>query len=433
MKKNILRNINSYFILVLLMPNIFFSQSSVDIKKLSSNYALKASREVFKKDLENKVNYVFRLQLVRANEPEWISAFREVGLMKYRSDNVHAGLVKASGYSHSSSVKFQRAFVEVILSLYPDEFIEIIDSLFKTTNDPTLFSYCVNYFSNNPKSNYSNKYFLEQIKTRFPNWESVPQLKFLNYYLLNENPGTPSLTELLSHNFQDGKTIIYSFHRKNRIYPGITIIKKPDGSFVQNPDSSIFYVEQLALSSSGLPGYLSQGNTPQGIFSIVGFYVSPTPSIGPTPNVLTRIPYEVDINLFYHNEVESINWLIKDYQNLLPESWKEYLPIYEAFYAGKTGRRKIVMHGSVDDLNFYADEPYYPLTPSKGCLTTKEVWSEKTGKFIESDQVKLMNAFFSTGQLKGFLVVIDIDDKKEPVSIDEILPFLTSIETMGND
>lgn len=430
MKKNISKYMNRYFILALLIPNIFFSQSNVDIKKLSSDYALKASRDEFKIDLGNKVNYLFRLQLDRTSEAEWISTFREIGLMKYRSDKVHDRLVKASGYSHSSSIKFQRALVEVILSLYSNEFMETVDSLFKTTNDATLFSYCVNYFSINPKSNYTNKYFLEQIKIRFPNWESIPQLKFLKYYLLNEKPGTPSLTDLLSYNVQDGKTIIYSLHRKDRKYPGITIIKKPDGSFVQNPDSSIFYVEQLALSSSGLPGYLSQGNSPQGIFSIVGFYVSPTPSIGPTPNVLTRIPYEVDIDLFYHGKVESINWLIKDYQNLLPKSWQEYLPIYEAFYAGKTGRRKIVMHGSVDDLNFYKNEPYSPLTPSKGCLTTKEVWSEKTGKSIESDQAKLMNAFFSTGQLKGFLVVLDIDDKKIPVSIDEILPFLTPIQTL---
>jgi hypothetical protein len=98
--------------------------------------------------------------------------------------------------------------------------------------------------------------------------------------------------------------------------------------------------------------------------------------------------------------------------------------MYEAYYAGLTGRRKIVMHGSVDDLSFYDKLPYAPLTPSKGCLTTTEVWSDSTGMNIRSDQAKLMNAFFSTGQIYGFLVVIDIDDKKEAVQINEVLPFI---------
>ena len=82
------------------------------------------------------------------------------------------------------------------------------------------------------------------------------------------------------------------------------------------------------------------------------------------------------------------------------------------------------MHGSVDDLNFYKNEPYFPLTPSKGCLTTKEIWSDETGMNIESEQTKLMNAFFSTGELEGFLVVVDINDKEANVTIEEILPFL---------
>ncbi len=82
------------------------------------------------------------------------------------------------------------------------------------------------------------------------------------------------------------------------------------------------------------------------------------------------------------------------------------------------------MHGSVDDLSFYDTLPYFPLTPSKGCLTTIEIWSDSTGKNIRSSQAKLINAFFSTGELRGFLVVININDKKEAVKIEDVLPFI---------
>jgi hypothetical protein len=375
----------------------------------------------FKDELNTKIKSIFSRKLNYNSEAAWQSLFKEVGLMLVRTEDIHSAISKASKYAPNSSLKFKRSLAEVIITLYPSEFEATIDTLFINTNDPTLFSYCVQYYL---KSDLKNSdYLLSETKKRFPNWESIPQLSFLVFYLNNTNSETPPLQDILSNKFIDGKTIIYTFQRKDRTYPGITIIKKPNGEFVKDKNDSIFYVQQMALSVTNLPGYLSQGNTPQGIFSVVGYYNSPTPSIGPTAAVLTRIPYEVPTKLWFHKTVTG-KWNKKDYANLLPESWKDYLPIYEAYYAGLTGRRKIVMHGSVDDLSFYDNLPYAPLTPSKGCLTTTEVWSDSTGMNIKSAQAKLMNAFFSTNQIYGFLVVIDIDDKKEAVSIDEILPFL---------
>ncbi len=408
--------------LFLLFTVTLFSQNQINQAKLRSNYALENSRNIFRANLNSQIEKTISTQLNRASEKTWISLFWEVGLQLYKTDKVYTAIKLASNYAPSGSIKFKRAIVEVIITLYPNDFAETVDKLYRTTTDPTLYSYLVHYYSN--KKSFSKTEYITETKNRFPKWERVPQLKFLIYNLEEDSTSTPPLKEILSNVFIEGKTIIYSLHRKDRRYPGITIIKKPNGEFVRDNKDSIFYVKQLALSASNLPGYLSQGNTPQGIFSVVGFYNSPTPSIGPTAAVLTRIPYEVPIKLWYHNTVSKSYWDIKDYRNLLPNSWQDYLPIYESFYAGKTGRRKIVMHGSVDDLSFYDTLPYFPLTPSKGCLTTTEIWSDSTGKNIRSDQAKLMNAFFSTKQLKGFLIVIDIDDKKEAVTIGEVLPFI---------
>lgn len=421
-------NIKNIFLLIVILvigiTNFTHSQNMIDRSKLYSDYALSENRKEYIDDLNKKIKNVFDKRLNSANESEWRSLFREVGLIYYKNDDVYQAIAKAVSYSSSASNKFNRSLVETILILYPNNFQEFIDNIQRTTNDPTLFAYAVHYKLRQNDSLNVRENTSAELKKKFPDWENFPQLKFLNYYLLNSETRTPNLKELFAHPFMKGKTIIYSLQRKNRLFPGLTIIKKPDGTFVKEENDSIFCVKQLAVSVSGLPGYLSQGNTPQGIFSIIGFYVSPTPSIGPTASVITRIPFEVSTELFYHGLVKNKKWKLDDYKNLLPKSWKDYLPIFESFYAGKTGRRKIVMHGSVDDLTFYKDEPYYPLTPSKGCLTTKEIWSEETGRNIESDQTKLMNAFFSTGKLKGFLVVVDIDDKESDVTIDEIIHLL---------
>ncbi len=409
-------------LLFILSATSFFSQSKINQKKLRSDYALKPSRELFRAELDTQIDNVFSSKLSWKTEKAWTSLFRKVGLQLYKTDKIFSAVKLASKYAPSGSVKFQRTVVEAIVTLYPTEFKSTIDSLYKTTSDPTLYSYLVNYYSN--QNSFIEKRYITKTKNKFPNWEKIPQLKYLIYYLEQDSISTPSLSDIFSNKFIEGKTIIYSLQRKDRRYPGITIIKKPNGKFVKSDNDSIFYIEQLALSVTNLPGYLSQGNTPQGIFSVVGYYNSPTPSIGPTAAVLTRIPYEVPIKLWYHKTVSRNYWAIEDYKNLLPKSWQNYLPIYESYYAGKTGRRKIVMHGSVDDLSFYNTLPYFPLTPSKGCLTTTEIWSDSTGQNIRSNQAKLMNAFFSTKQLRGFLVVIDIDDKKEAVTIADVLPFI---------
>ncbi|MBU0474458.1 MAG: hypothetical protein KKF62_09865 [Bacteroidetes bacterium] len=412
------------FFFVLLTVSVF-PQNKINHEKLQSNFALKESKAEFRVNLLNKIENTFSSKLNHKTEVSWQNLFYEVGLYLFKSDNIYKAVQLACDYAPKGSIKFKRSLAEIIITLYPTDFEKTIDTLFTTTNDPTLYSYCVHYYLKNGSK--TNEYLIAETKKRFGKkndlWAKIPQINFLVYYLMNSELETPPLKDILSHNFIEGKTIIYTLQRKDRTYPGITIIKKPNGEFVKDENDSIFYIQQLALSVTNLPGYLSQGNTPQGIFSVVGFYNSPTPSLGPTAAVLTRIPFEVPTKLWYHSTVNN-NWNINNYKNLLPKSWKEFLPIYESYYAGLTGRRKIVMHGSVDDLSFYDGLSYAPLTPSKGCITATELWNEADGKNIKSDQAKLMNAFFSTKQLYGFLVVIDIDDKHEPVTIGEILQFI---------
>ena len=49
---------------------------------------------------------------------------------------------------------------------------------------------------------------------------------------------------------------------------------------------------------------------------------------------------------------------------------------------------------------------------------------------MESDQQKLVFALLAAGGADGYCVVIEIDDKQQPVTIDEILPQLLKAESI---
>lgn len=80
----------------------------------------------------------------------------------------------------------------------------------------------------------------------------------------------------------------------------------------------------------------------------------------------------------------------------------------------------IIIHGSTDELKYFEKNEYYPLTPTRGCLSSIEIWNEDNGTCIKSDQSLLIDKFRETKSLKGFLVVFELDDQKKGVDISEI-------------
>jgi hypothetical protein len=152
--------------------------------------------------------------------------------------------------------------------------------------------------------------------------------------------------------------------------------------------------------------------------------------IGPTPNIQLRLPFEAGVDAYFHHPVSPADtvWSRSLYEELLPESWRSREPVYEAYYAGKAGRTEIIAHGTTIDPEFYRNLPCYPFTPSLGCLTTLELWSPLTGICGYSDQVELLNAYHSVGNGPGFFVLLELDDRKMPVTPGEVLPELLAAE-----
>ncbi len=405
-------------IIILSALSILNAQKLTNIKSLKSEFAKRENKEKYYGNLLKNIEVTFSSS-IKENIGGWKKALRDAQSIQLRNNFVKKGLQESLTLPIDKNLRLQRITLEVAYSLFPKVFTSKIENIFYGTKDPISFAIATLYLKNLSEKNFDKNIFLEQLQANFGN-NSSNILEELRNEILEKPYQLPNLQDLLLHNFQIGKTIIYSFYRKNRTLPGLTIIKKPDGSFAKNSDGSLFHIPQLALSFSNLPSYIPNGNTPQGIYSIVGWYISPTKTIGPTPNILVRSPFEVSTKTFFHTSNIKNNWQIDDYKNLLPKSWQNYKPIYNSFTAGKIGRKLIIIHGSTDEPKYFSKEDFSPLIPTRGCLSSYELWNENTGFCIESDQLKLVNKFKAIGKKEGFLIVIELDNANKSVKIEEI-------------
>lgn len=416
---NILFSLKKIILVLIVLTNIAFSQNFIELDNLKSNFVKSENKEKYYSNLITDIEKTFRKTKID-DIGTWIMNLRNAQSILLKNEFVFNGIKLALSEGVDKHLRLQRTALEIAYTLYQYDFNKSVEIINLNTQDPISFAISSLYLINSQNKEIEKT--LKLLKEKFPNFKKNILLKCLDEDLRSNNSylSSAELKELLENPFQKGKTIIYTFHRKNRTYPGITIIKKPDGSFVRNEDGSLFHIPQLALSFSNLPYYIPNGNTPQGIYSIIGWYISPTETIGPTPNVLIRSPFEVDPDKFYHGMNEFNNWSIKDYQALLPKSLQNYDQFYHSFYAGKIGRKLIIIHGSTDDISFFEGKTYYPLTPTRGCISSTEIWSEDTGKSLKSDQASLINRYKSSNSRNGFLVVLEIDNNEKPVHIEEI-------------
>ncbi|MEO6253413.1 MAG: hypothetical protein ABIO79_08920 [Ferruginibacter sp.] len=387
-------------------------------------YTTKENRATEYRNLvSNSINKNLSLALSDLTEENWEEAFYAMELINYHSANVDKRIRSAFASLEKRSTGFQRAYLEMIYTNYPKDFVPKVAAFAKQTQDPKLFAMCSEYlFMNNKRAAYVamlKKRMAEISKTIEPAAE-IPFFSVLEYKLLPGNGKRPPVNDLTNNTFLPNEIVLFSFQRKNRNYPGLVMVRGKDGVFIKDESGKYFAVPQLARSITNMPGYITNGNTPQGIFKMIGFGVSKGTAIGPTPNIQMVLPYERSADV-----PDSVTKLLgDDYKYLLPDSWKQYNPFFEAWYAGKAGRTEIIAHGTTVNPQYYKNKPYYPLTPTQGCLTTKEIWSGIDGKRIESNQQKLVNALKAAGGANGYCVVIEIDDQQKPVSLKDIIPYL---------
>jgi hypothetical protein len=318
----------------------------------------------------------------------------------------------------------QRRTLQAAFTLYPGEFQNGLLSFATTTDDVKLFAIAINniLISNNDYSTFENL-----TKEKFAKKLDHPIIFSLleNIRMKVENNRVlPPISDLLNFAKDTAVFRMFMFVRQSRDYSGTIVFRKQNGEFLKDSSGKLVTLPYFARSITNMPGYLTNGNSPQGIFALNSAYYSAAKLIGPTPRIRIFMPSETDNATFYNSRqnLSSANGL-ELYKSLLPASWQNYFPIFESYYAGKAGRNDIVMHGTTVDQRYYLNEVYYPNVPTHGCLSGIERWNDE-GYLIFSNQQRLLDIYASLGSPRGFLYLIELDDQKKnvtPVEIEKLL------------
>lgn len=411
--------------LVFLWPLFAAAQEDTAVYRLYKNrqaLEYRLNKEVIIKNLS--------LPLHDSTEDKWADTFFAIEYLNRKDDWVEGRIRMAVTDIHKRSYEFTRALLELLYGQYPITFKNELTIYLPTVTDEKVWTMVAEYLlatATNKERKKLEKLGAKKLKES-PN--SPFFISFMqNFKMQNLNP--VELKHFFSKNYLPESVLMISVQRKNRNYPGLVVVRDSLGNFLKDSSGKIFSVPQLARSLSGLPSYLTNGNTPAGILRMDGFDISKAGAIGPTQNVQLTLPLEFNARHFLRDS-SIVDTLLKlnDYRNLLPGQLRNHENLYQAYYAGMAGRHEIIAHGTTVIPEYYAGKSYYPFTPTLGCLCTNETWNDSSGLRVTSDQQMLVNAIKKAGGPSGYAIVIDLDDKKEPVSLYEVLSL---IRKAGNE
>ncbi len=421
----------SKWLLTVIFTASFFSaktQLYFDKEKIISPYTIQNEKaEKRKQRLIDQANSLNTLN-IDSSDGELESALWAVGQFLVRTPQSDAGVARLMQQFGRLSSGNQRALMELVYGLYPNEFITEAKRIVQQTDHPKLFAQTASYLYRADAS--LQNWLLQLLPKRFPNYSSHDLLIALQQHLQKSNAATlPALDSLFAHQQLHKFKVVYSFQRSHRNAPGLAVVQQADGRFAKDEQGQLRSFVQLARSASNLPYFITNGSTPQGLYAITGTGISKNVFIGPTPNLQMVMMHEVNPPTFTHYFPIVFNAPPeKLYRSYFPSNWQQWSGLMEAYQAGKIGRSEIIAHGTTIDPEWFKGQPYYPISPTLGCLCGREIWDPKTGKISNSDQLNLVNTFIETPGTKGYLIVLNLDDKPGPVTPDEIAPIIERFE-----
>jgi hypothetical protein len=400
------------------------SNAQLSMESIRTSFVLYPQRTKMEKGLHDyTINGSFSLPLNKETEYRYQSAFWAISQFLVADSNVMAGFRKTADGYDSLDRETRRSFLEALYAVNPAGFEQKVWAIIQDEPDPRLTAMGILFLFRRAPGEYTVSRLLGLARQKFPATGNTPQIEVLGEWLRQEStrmrPELPPAADLFQFNKDHGIKAVYSFQRHDRDQQGMAIVQYEDGRFARDSGGKLISIRQLARSGSSLPYFLTNGNTPQGIYSIQGIDTSFNNFIGPTPNLQLFLPNECWWRIFYHDEKDTAD-AVAAYRSLLPETWMYHAPMMESFTAGKLGRTEIICHGTTIDPAFFKGKPYYPISPTLGCLCARESWNTTTGKLIESEQFRLAQTFLKTSLLTGYLFVIELDDQHHPVSAEEL-------------
>jgi hypothetical protein len=410
-----------------------FSFAQIKREDIYSDFVLYQKRVVMEKDLRERIiAKTFSMPLDSNSEYKYELACSAISQFLFINADVEKGFEKLFLKYDSLEYDTKKSFLEAVYAIYPKKYFQQVEEILIKENEPKLFSMCAVYLYRADTTADNCNFLKIKMVERFPGYDTLLILtelqNYLSYHGLFIHQKTPDIVQLFSYQKNSNQKIIYSFQRWNRDYTGLAVVQNEDGSFVKDVNGRLLIFEQLARSGSDLPYFITNGSTPQGIYSIQGTNIAHNNFIGPTPNIQLIIPFENTWEKYFHLDWDATQDSLSLYKNLLPVSWRNYEPMMEAWSAGKIGRTEIIAHGTALDPEYFKDKPFYPLTPTLGCLCAKELWNPTSGRLLISEQFNLVSAFQSAVGNKGYLFVINIDDQQKPVSRIEVENFVKKFE-----
>lgn len=374
------------------------------IQKVNFDFASQEERQALLVKLTDSIINPMAIGYLQHDSPmNWGSYAWATAYVQDTSMQNYKVLHKALNYYSNLSKNELQLLLQATYSCFPTQFTTEIAAIAQNeTENEKIFATAVNYLAGNniPIQNLLDTHFAD---SHHPVIEALH-----NQYLREYHPISISqLALLFEHNRRSGNKTLYSFQHNDRNKVGKVIIQYENNTFAKD-GKRLWMADQLARSITNMPMYISNGNTPTGLYKIDTLQSSANKFIGPTPAFVSYLPFEADASMFFKDKKQTYS--LENYLSFFPKEWHSNTLLQQAYWAGKAGRGEIHFHGTTIDPDLYKGSPYYPQTPSMGCLSTKEIW-DQAGNLTLSDQQVLVDKWLATPSQSGYAYVLEIDER----------------------
>lgn len=378
------------FLFVFCLSNLIRSNAQIT----GFEFASAIKREEQEKKLRSIVDKTIMQPFSSATYASWKSACWAMELMLYKPANYENSIPDLLKGFADYDANMQWILLQNIFTLFPKKFANEIEASWVFAKTNKIKAAIAAYLQTADKSINLHK--------QDPFFESDYYQAFTNYYH-PKNSIKFSEHDFLHKSFLPNENILISFQHRNRDKPGYLMIRKADGNWLCDSSGKPYRFTQLARSITNMPFFLTNGNTPQGLYKIIGFDNSTNAWIGPTTNLQIVLPFEKEVNIPFFTDTTNAK---EAYAKLLTP-FATAPALWESFDAGRLGRSEIIAHGTTIPEKFYVDQFYYPCTPSLGCLCSPEIW-DKSGKLVSSVQQQWILLVQQLPATPTWLLVVDL-------------------------